>query len=159
MSACPAQVPRYKRVQAPWAFSSPSHPRFTLRISAAEFHTEADDQSSFGRSLGYGMASASVTPQPVLEVCRRLFALSETLLPPAFVVDVGLIEDRGWAVVEFNPAWCSGLRSAKAELMLDMLRRSCRARRHLAPADRRWVLRHPGGTQIPLQSGCGRRHH
>jgi hypothetical protein len=117
---------------------------------------------SFGRSVGYGTASASVTPQPVLEVCRRLFGLSEPPLPPAYVVDIGLIENRGWAVVEFNPAWCSGLRSANAELMLDMLRRSCQKKHDVTPADSRWVMRRGGvGTSPPPiagNSGCRNRH-
>jgi len=28
------------------------------------------------------------------------------------VVDVGLVEGHGWAVVESNPVWCSGLLEA-----------------------------------------------
>src|SRR5262245_16208802 len=35
-------------------------------------------------------------------MCGRLLAERTVALPPAFVVDVGLIEGRGWAVVEFN---------------------------------------------------------
>ncbi len=38
---------------------------------------------------------------------KRLNHDARVDLPPAFVVDVGLIPDRGWAVVEFNPLWCS----------------------------------------------------
>jgi ATP-grasp domain, R2K clade family 3 len=92
---------------------------------------------SFGRPLHHGENKAFATPPPVQEVCRRLLALPE--LPPAFVVDVGLIEERGWAVVEFNPAWCSGLLSADPARVLDVLKRSCISRRALSHEDRRWV--------------------
>jgi hypothetical protein len=52
---------------------------------------------------------AANAPGSVVSFCERLFSRSGVLFPPAFVMDVGLIEDRGWAVVEFNPAWCSGV--------------------------------------------------
>ena len=42
-------------------------------------------------------------------------------LPLAFVLDVGLVEGRGWAVVEFNPAWCSGLLGADPTAVLSVL--------------------------------------
>ena len=29
--------------------------------------------------------------------------------PPAFALDVGIIRDRGWAVVECNECWASGI--------------------------------------------------
>lgn len=93
---------------------------------------------SFGRPLHQTPGHAPETPPPVLDVCRRLAEAVE--LPPAYVVDVGLIEDRGWAVVEFNPAWCSGLLSADAGNALDVLRRACRNRGKLSRADRRWVV-------------------
>jgi len=51
----------------------------------------------------------------------RLNAACESLLPGAYVVDVGLIEGRGWAVVEFNPVWCSGILGAKPDDVLNAL--------------------------------------
>jgi hypothetical protein len=61
-------------------------------------------------------------------------------LPPAFVTDVGLIEGRGWAVVEFNPAWCSGVLGADPAAVLGVLRRACRPADSLAAEDAAWVL-------------------
>ena len=59
-------------------------------------------------------------------------------LPPAFVVDVGLIEDRGWAVVEFNPVWSAGLLGADPRAVLPALRRATRTT--ATGADARWVV-------------------
>jgi hypothetical protein len=61
------------------------------------------------------------------------------LFPPAFVMDVGVIEDRGWAVVEFNPVWCSGLLGADPSKVLGALGRASQDSRRLAAADRRWL--------------------
>jgi hypothetical protein len=37
------------------------------------------------------------------------------------VLDVGRIEDRGWAVVEFNPVWSAGLLNADSRAVLPAL--------------------------------------
>jgi hypothetical protein len=36
-------------------------------------------------------------------------------------VDVGLIEDQGWAVVEQNAAWGAGIYGCNADAVLDVL--------------------------------------
>lgn len=68
--------------------------------------------------------------------------------PPALVVDVGRIEDRGWAVVEFNPIWSAGLLAARADSVLPALRRATRTRAELTAEDARfdrrtWALCEP----------------
>ena len=40
-------------------------------------------------------------------------------IPPAFVLDVGRIQDRGWAVIEGNPCWGAGLYGCPAGAALD----------------------------------------
>ena len=94
---------------------------------------------SFGRPLQHH-ATGAAPPAPVVEICHRLLSFAKVAMPPAFVVDVGLLDDRGWAVVEFNPAWCSGLLSADPVKVLDVLKRSCRRRTNVDLGDRRWVL-------------------
>ena len=47
-----------------------------------------------------------------LSLWGNLLADHSIALPPVFTLDVGKIEDRGWAVIEFNPVWCSGSRGA-----------------------------------------------
>jgi hypothetical protein len=62
-------------------------------------------------------------------------------LPPAFVVDVGRIDDRGWAVVEFNPVWSAGLLNADPRAILPALLRATRKRSALTADDARWDVR------------------
>jgi len=45
--------------------------------------------------------------------------------PPAFVLDVGLIAGRGWAVVEFNECWASGIYACDPRKVLETLLRAC----------------------------------
>lgn len=77
-------------------------------------------------------------------VAARTFAESvladaEVALPPAVALDVGVIEDRGWAVVEANAAWGSGLYGCYPERVLPVLRRASVRRDALTDAERRWA--------------------
>ncbi len=46
-------------------------------------------------------------------------------LPPAIVLDFGIIKEKGWALIEANPAWCSGLYACDAEKALEVIVESC----------------------------------
>ncbi|HEY0093687.1 MAG TPA: ATP-grasp domain-containing protein, partial [Archangium sp.] len=59
--------------------------------------------------------------------------------PPAVVLDVGRIEGRGWAVVELNPAWSSGLYACDPASVLRVLQRASGTQRTSAPRDARWL--------------------
>lgn len=78
-------------------------------------------------------------PAAVGDLLRRLVADRTVSLPPAVVVDVGLIDERGWAVVEFNPVFCAGLLGADPAAVLPVLARACRPRAEVG-ADVRWVV-------------------
>ena len=98
---------------------------------------------SFGRPVwrAWGQGGEKAVPsKDALAVCDRLLAGRSPALPPACVVDVGLVEGRGWAVVEFNPAWCSGLLGADPTAVLGVLERASRSVDGLTPEDRRWVI-------------------
>lgn len=41
--------------------------------------------------------------------------------PQAFTLDVGIIRDRGWSVVECNECWASGIYSCDPKLVLETL--------------------------------------
>jgi len=101
---------------------------------------------SFGRpvwkAFGPGTLAARA-PESILSFCHRLFSRSGVSFPPAFVMDVGMIDDRGWAVVEFNPAWCSGVLGADPRKVLAVLERACQDERRVSGADRQWVLKRP----------------
>ena len=65
-------------------------------------------------------------------------------LPPAIVIDVGLIEGRGWAVVETNAAWGSGIYGCDPAAVLRVVRRACLPRDQVSAADRPWVIERSG---------------
>lgn len=46
-------------------------------------------------------------------------------LPKAIVLDFGIIKEKGWALIEANPAWCSGLYACDAEKVLEVIVESC----------------------------------
>jgi hypothetical protein len=97
----------------------------------------------FGRPSWKPWGTGGVVPQlpgGVAEVCRRLLADRSVSLLPAFVVDVGLIEERGWAVVEFNPAWSAGLLGANPAEVLPVLARACQSAADLDETEERWVI-------------------
>lgn len=48
-------------------------------------------------------------------------------LPPAVVIDVGYIEDRGWAVIEFNAVWGAGLNGCDPRKVLPAILNGTRA--------------------------------
>jgi hypothetical protein len=72
--------------------------------------------------------------------CEYFLADDQIALPPACVVDVGLIEGRGWAVIEANPAYGSGLYGCDASQVLPVLQRACRLRDHTTDEDHPWVM-------------------
>lgn len=64
------------------------------------------------------------------ENAARNFALSvvqdsSITCPPAFVLDVGTIVNRGWAVVEVNECWASGIYSCDPAAVLSVLLAAC----------------------------------
>lgn len=60
-------------------------------------------------------------------------------LPAAVVVDVGLIRGQGWAVIEANAAWGSGIYGCDPDAVLATCRRACRRSDELSAADAVWV--------------------
>ena len=93
---------------------------------------------SFGRPV-WKPGCAGETPPSLVSFCERLHDRMHAVLPPAYVVDVGVLDDGRWAVVEFNPAWCSGILGADVESVLSVVARSALFRRTATPADRRWA--------------------
>jgi hypothetical protein len=93
---------------------------------------------SFGRPV-WKPGSAGAMPPSLVAFCDRLYDRMEAALPPAFVVDVGVLDDGRWAVVEFNPAWCSGILGADVEAVLRVVERAASSVDSAAPVDRRWM--------------------
>jgi hypothetical protein len=96
--------------------------------------------------MAYGRLSWSFSRKPDMPTAGLPFvegvcAAMEGELPPAFVLDVGRIDDRGWAVVEFNPVWSAGLLASDANAVLPALLRATRKRQELSEEDQRWDIR------------------
>jgi len=77
-----------------------------------------------------------------LEFASRVVADRAFDLPPAVALDVGIIQGRGWAVIEANAAWGSGIYGCDPAQVLKAVRRSCIGRHDLTQTDRRWVVDH-----------------
>jgi len=73
------------------------------------------------------------------ELLEAMLRDESVALPPAVVVDVGNIEGRGFAVVEANAAWASGLCGADPRAVLAVLRRASVPRAALREDERRWT--------------------
>ncbi len=73
-------------------------------------------------------------------VAERVVSDPGVALPPAVVVDVGLIEGRGWAVVEANAAWGSGIYGCDPSRVLEVVARACVPFGEVSAADTPWIL-------------------
>lgn len=70
----------------------------------------------------------------------QLLADEHVVLPPAIVIDIGKIEGKGWAVVEANPAWGSGIYGCNPDAVLNALAKSCMRRADLPAEYQRWLI-------------------
>jgi len=61
------------------------------------------------------------------------------VVPPAFVLDVGVIHNRGWAVVEVNSIFGANLFGCNPRLVLNVIRRACPHTSQITPADKAWI--------------------
>ena len=63
--------------------------------------------------------------EDAIRFCDSLLKDETVSLPDAIALDVGLTKDRGWAVVECNAAFSSGLYGCDPVEVLRVLRRAC----------------------------------
>jgi hypothetical protein len=76
---------------------------------------------------GDGSWSASETElQTAKAFCERVLADNSVLVSEAVVIDVGVIRDRGWAVIESNAATSSGIYGCDPARVLPLLLRACK---------------------------------
>lgn len=73
--------------------------------------------------------------------CTRGPVIPIVPAPLGVVLDVGVIEGRGWAVVEANAAWGSGIYGCDPAAILPVLARACSRREVVEAADMRWIIR------------------
>jgi hypothetical protein len=60
-------------------------------------------------------------------------------LPPAVVVDIGRIAGRGWAIIEANAAWGSGLYGCDPDRVLAVLRCASLKQDAVTANERAWL--------------------
>ncbi|NUU22298.1 MAG: ATP-grasp domain-containing protein [Streptomycetaceae bacterium] len=91
------------------------------------------------------VAPAADCPQwPAAEAfAREVLAVSARDLPGAVVVDVGLLDGAGWAVVEANAAWASGGYACDDDAVLDVVLRAGGPLADLSEHDRRFIRSAP----------------
>ena len=85
-------------------------------------------------------AASDAESDAAVSFCRRFLDDAPARTPPACVVDVGVISGRGWAVVEANAAWGSGIYGCDPVRVLPVLRRATLAAGESGAADRPWIL-------------------
>jgi hypothetical protein len=65
--------------------------------------------------------------------CKALLQDQTAAVPEAVAVDVGIIQNHGWAVVECNAAFGSGIYGCDPVEVLRVLRRACEAPPKMTP--------------------------
>jgi hypothetical protein len=76
----------------------------------------------------HGFAASDSERREAEEFVRAVLADERVDLPRAVVLDVGVIRGRGWAVVELNAAWGSGIYGCDPARVLEVLRFAGEAR-------------------------------
>jgi len=61
------------------------------------------------------------------QFCEAVLADDSVEIPPAVVIDVGIMGNGNWAVIESNAAFSSGMYGCDAEKVLPLLLHACRA--------------------------------
>ncbi|KAF0848929.1 uncharacterized protein DUF4343 [Nocardia caishijiensis] len=80
------------------------------------------------------------TPSEIAAVHACIEELvAEASVPPSIVIDVGLIEGRGWAIVEANCAFGAGIYGCDPHSVLDVLERGCIPSAELTGGDALWA--------------------
>jgi hypothetical protein len=67
-------------------------------------------------------ASSPAEEREVRDFISTILADAQIELPRATVIDIGVIEGSGWAIVEQNSAWGAGMYGCAPDVVLDVLR-------------------------------------
>lgn len=83
------------------------------------------------------------------QFCDSVLECPSVASPAAFVVDVGVITGRGWAVIEPNECWAAGIYGCDPESVLQTLLRACVSSDQMTESDRRWNFKRHYFTAYP----------
>ncbi len=97
-----------------------------LEVRCFVLNGEIQTFSSYWRNGVYDTDPLKEMEQQELSAffSRFMEQYAETL-PKAIVLDFGVINGKGWALIEANPAWCSGLYACDAVKALEVIVESC----------------------------------
>jgi hypothetical protein len=70
----------------------------------------------------YEFASTDAEADELVHFVTQVLRDDRVLLPCATVLDIGVIQGRGWAVVELNAAWGAGIYGCDPGVVLDVVR-------------------------------------
>ncbi|MBE9102591.1 ATP-grasp domain-containing protein [Vacuolonema iberomarrocanum] len=70
---------------------------------------------------------------------NRVLTTDSVRIPPEVVIDVGIIAGVGWAVIESNPAWASGIYGCDPHKVLDVLQRACIPCHSITATESEWL--------------------
>ena len=107
------------------------HERVAATVSPYLIHGEVAERDGF-------WGAPEGTFEEAVDFLARFLADAAVELPPGVVVDVGRLESGGWAVVEANPAWASGICGCDPYAILEVLRASTVPRGALSATLARW---------------------
>ncbi|WP_292008831.1 ATP-grasp domain-containing protein [Chryseobacterium sp.] len=97
-----------------------------LEVRCFVFNNEIKTFSSYWRNNTFDTSSLSENEQQgLLNFFKDFIQQYADTLPTAIVLDFGIIKDKGWALIEANPAWCSGLYACDPEKALEVIAKSC----------------------------------
>lgn len=97
-----------------------------LEVRCFVLNNEIKTYSSYWRNNAFDTNPLSEWEQKDLfEFFGRFITKYAETLPKAIVLDFGIIKGKGWALIEANPAWCSGLYACDAEKALEVILNSC----------------------------------
>ncbi len=97
-----------------------------LEVRCFVLHGEIKTYSSYWRNDTFDINPLSEIEKKDLFLFFSLFIKQyASTLPTAIVLDFGIIKGKGWALIEANPAWCSGLYACDAEKALEVIVESC----------------------------------
>ena len=97
-----------------------------LEVRCFVLNNEIKTYSSYWRNNAFDTDLLSETEQKGLFEFFEIFIQKySSTLPKAVVLDFGIIKGKGWALIEANPAWCSGLYACDAEKALVVIVESC----------------------------------
>ncbi|MEI8194997.1 MAG: ATP-grasp domain-containing protein [Phycisphaerae bacterium] len=72
---------------------------------------------------------------------KQVLTDPEVQMPRAFVLDIGRIEGRGWAVIEANAAWGAGIYGCDPDEVINVLESATARTIDLSDQDKKWVVR------------------